>query len=74
MIAITYNKGVVLYKQHFGKLSGGTMAVTALKHFPSFFKRCTNPRAKQFLQDPCPIQNSVATMRVYKNIGAFSIW
>ena len=70
IVAIAYDKGVILCKQYFGRLSGNTMADIAREHFPSMFERSANPREKQFLQDGCPIQNSVAAKRVYDEIGA----
>ena len=47
------------------------VADIARENFPSMFERSANPRAKRFLQDGFPIQNSVAAKRVYDEIGAF---
>ena len=46
IVAIAYNKGVILCEQYFGRLSGGTMADIAHEHFPSMFERSANPRSK----------------------------
>ena len=70
-MARAYNKGVIPYEQYFTRLSGGTMVYTTREHFPSMFERSANKGAKPFFQDGCPIQNSVATKRVYDEIEAF---
>ena len=71
IVVIPYSKGVILCEQYFGRLSCGTTADIAREHFPSMFERSANSRAKRFLQDGFPIQNSVAAKRVYDEIGAF---
>ena len=70
-MAIAYNKVVIPYEQYFTKLSGGTMVYTTREHSPSMFERSANTGAKPFFQDGCPIQNSVATERVYDEVESF---
>ena len=71
ILAIAYNKGVILWEQYFGRLSGATMTNIAREHFPSMFERSANPRAKWTLQDGCPIENSFAARTEYDEIVAF---
>ena len=70
MVAIAYNRGVIMCEQYFGRINGEKMAEIANQHFPTMFERSASPRAKRFLQDGCPAQNSVATLRAYETMGA----
>ena len=47
------------------------MVYTTREHSPSMFERSANTGAKPFFQDACPIQNSVATERVYDEVESF---
>ena len=55
-VAIAYNKGVVLCKQHHWKVTGENFAKFIRATFPATFQKCLNPHADLFLQDGDPRQ------------------
>ena len=58
IVAIAYNKGVILCEQYHGRINGEMFADFILKHFNETFEKSANPRGKFFLQDGDPSQNS----------------
>ena len=58
IVAIAYNKGVILCEQYQGKVNGEMFANFVLEHFERTFKCSANPSGKLFLQDGDPNQNS----------------
>ena len=72
MVGISYNKGVVLCEQYFGRLNGAQMAKMIKRHFPHAFRQSINPKARRVLQDGCPVQNSVAAKRALQRVKGVS--
>ena len=70
MVAIAYNKGVVMCEQYEGSISGSKFAKLCDNHFPQAFMLSANPHYKLFLQDGDPSQNSAKAMQVFENMGA----
>lgn len=58
MVAISYDRGVVMCEQYFGSITGAKFADIVNSHFESAFERSINPRARRLLMDGCPRQNS----------------
>ena len=56
--AISHGKGVICCEQYEGKMSGELFANFVDENFEQVFQKSCNPRAKRFLQDGCPSQNS----------------
>jgi len=75
MVAISYNHGVVMCRQYFGRISGRKFANIVDEEFPKAFRKCGNPRVKRFLQDGDPSQNSAIARKAIKKTGTmlFSI-
>jgi len=75
MVAISYNRGVVMCEQYEGCISGSKFAKLADNHFPQAFLLSVNPYDKLFLQDGDPSQNSAKARDVFERMGAkvFSI-
>ena len=48
----------MLCEQYFGKISGEMFVDFIHKHFKEAFEKSNNPKAKLFLQDGDPSQNS----------------
>ena len=57
IVAISFNKGVILCEQYFGKISREMFAEFLHKHFKDAFEKSNNPKDKLFLQDGDPLQN-----------------
>ena len=57
MVAISYGKGVVLCEQYDGTITGPKFA-EILKSFLKAFNKSSSPKARRFLMDGCPRQNS----------------
>lgn len=70
-VSIAYGKGVIACDQFFERLTGEKFAVYVCDHFPQIFSKSANPKAKRFLQDGDPVQNSAAAKRAFKETGAF---
>ena len=58
IVAISFNKGIILCEQYFGKISGEMPADFIQKHLKETFEKSNNPSDKLFLQDGDPSQNS----------------
>ena len=58
IVAISFNKGVILCEQYFGKISGEILVEFIYKHFKEAFEKSKNPKHKLSLQDDDPPQNS----------------
>lgn len=68
MVAISYQRGVVLCERYHGSITGQKFAEIVYNHFPATFDKTINPRAKRILQDNCPRQNSaLAKKAIYSN-------
>ena len=74
-MAISFNKGVILCEQYFGKISGEMFADFIHKHFKEAFEKSNNPKDKIFLQDCDASQNSRKVNNAMYKMGAkkFSI-
>ena len=57
-VSIAYGKGVILCDQYLERLSGESFADYVRCRFPQIFEKSSNPKAKRFLQDGDPSQNS----------------
>ena len=67
IVALCFNKGVILCEQHFGKISGEMFAEFINKHFKEAFEKSNSPKDKLVLQDGDPSQNSrKANNAIYK--------
>ena len=75
IVAIAHQKGVVLCKQHEGKINGDMFSDFIKTHFQETFSRCRVPKGKSFVQDGCPVQNSKKARQALDTVGAikFSI-
>jgi transposase len=69
MVAISYGKGVVLCEQYEGTITGPKFA-EIVKSFPKAFNKSSNPKARRFLMDGCPRQNSKVAMRAIDKVNA----
>lgn len=69
MVAISYNKGVVLCKEFHFRLNGFKFARMVRRDFPLAFRLSNNPKSKRILQDGCPVQNSVRGKRAIDKLG-----
>ena len=58
MVAIFYGKGAVLCEQYDGPITGEKFAVIVKSSFEKAFENSSNPKARRFLMDGCPRQNS----------------
>lgn len=75
MVAMAYNKGVILCEQYFGRINGQKFADFITEHFTATFEQSANPRGRLFLQDGDPSQNSTLARKSMRAVGArnFSI-
>lgn len=69
MVAISYGKGVVLCEQYEGSITGPKFS-EIVKSFPKAFKKSSSPRARRFLMDGCPRQNSKVAVRAIEKVNA----
>ena len=69
MVAISYGKGVVLCEQYDGTITGKKFATIVHSSFPKAFENSSNPKAKRFLMDGCPRQNSKIAMHAIEKVG-----
>ena len=73
MVAISYGKGVVLCEQWGGPITGDKFAAIVRCCFKKAFRNSANPKAKRFLMDGCPHQNSKTAMYAIDRVdGKFS--
>ncbi len=75
IVAIAYNRGVILAEQYEGNLNGEKFANFIREQFPSLFEKSSNPKGKLFLQDGDPSQNSMKAQNAMRSVRAkkFSI-
>ena len=73
-VAVAYNKGVVLCKQHEWTITGENIARFIRAVFPTAFQLSANPESRLFLQDGDPRQNSVVAQEAMEDIGCQSFW
>eukprot|EP00111_Clytia_hemisphaerica_P007141 TCONS_00020741-protein len=69
MVAISYDKGVVMCKEFEFRLNGYKFARMVRRDFPLAFNLSNNPKAKRILQDGCPVQNSSRGRRAIDRLG-----
>ena len=70
MVAIAYEKGVVLCEQYTGHLNGQKFSDFIRDYFSEAFEKGSNPKGKLFLQDGDPSQNSRKARNAWDKIGA----
>ena len=58
IVAISFNKGVIVCERYFWKIIGEMFADFIHKHFKEALEKSNNPKNKLFLQDGNPSQNS----------------
>lgn len=75
MVAICFDKGVILCQQYDGRINGEMFAEFISEHFNETFEKSVNPRGRLFLQDGDPSQNSKKAMEALRKVRArkFSI-
>lgn len=75
MVAISYNKGVVMMDTYEGAITGEKMAVMVNNSFTQALNASNGPRAKRVLMDGCPRQNSKTALKAINGVDAkvFSI-
>jgi len=69
MVAISYERGVVLCEQY-DSMSGAKFAKMMDTCLPQAFNSSINPHDMRFVQDGDPCQNSAAAREVLQNLGA----
>ena len=69
MVAISFNKGVVLCEQYFGHITGQKVADLIKEKFADAFKNSVNSLCKRILMDGCPRQNSKVAVKAIEDIG-----
>ena len=70
IVAIAYDKGVVLSEQYTGRINGDMFANFVTEHFQDTFALSANPAGKLFLQDGDPSQNSKKANTSLEKVGA----
>lgn len=70
IVAIAYNKGVILAEQYEGHLNGQKFADFVREQFPILFENSSNKKGKLFLQDGDPSQNSRKAQEAIAAVGA----
>ena len=75
LVAIAFNRGVILCEQYHGKINDEMFGEFILEHFNDTFEKSANPKQKLLLQDGGPSQNSKKAKVALNSIGAeiFSI-
>jgi len=68
MVAISYNKGVVLCDEFEGAISGDKMVDIVKRTLPEAFERSINPQAKRLLMDGCPRQNCKKALKAIDDV------
>ena len=58
IVAISFNKGVILCEQYFGKISGEMFADFIHKHLKEGFRKSNNPKDKLFVYDGDPSESN----------------
>ena len=70
IVAIAYNKSVILAEQYEGNLNGQKFANFVREQFPTVFENSCNKKSKLFLQDGDPSQNSRKAKEAIAAVGA----
>ena len=70
VVAIAYNKGVILAEQYEGHLNGQKFADFVREQFPKLFENSSNKTGKLFLQNGDPGQNSRKAQQAISAVGA----
>ena len=70
IVAIAFNKGVILAEQYEGNLNGQKFADFVCEQFPTLFENSSNKNGKLFLQDGDPSQNSRKAQDAIAAVGA----
>lgn len=70
MVAISFNKGVVLCERYHGAITAEKMVNIVDEKFEDAFNASVNPRAKRFLMDNCPRQTSRKAYQAYDRVHA----
>ena len=70
MVGISYDKGIILCKQYFGRINGEKFSRFIFDNFESTFQKSLNPGNRMFLKDGGPSQNSKLAKQALKSIGA----
>ena len=68
MVAISYGKGVVFCEQWGGPITRDKFAAIVRCCFKKAFRNSANPKAKRFLMDGCPRQNSKTAMHAIDRV------
>ena len=68
--AISDGKGFICCVQYHGKMCGKLFEDFVKDNFEEVFEKSSNPRAKRFLHDGCPSQNSKVTKRAINGTSA----
>ena len=69
MVVISFSKGVLLWEQYFGPITGTKLAGIVDSSFYSVFENSINSVLKSFLMDGCPRQNWRTALRAVARIG-----
>ena len=70
MVAISYGRGVISCEQYTGRINGEKFAEYVRGGFDEIFELSSNPRARRFLQDGDPSQNSKKAKRAMDRMSA----
>lgn len=70
IVALSYNRGVVLCERYEGAITGQKYADIIDRAAPEAFRKSIAPRARRILQDGCPRQNSRVAMEAMDRNGA----
>ena len=69
IVVISFSKGLDLWEQYFGPITGTKFADIVDSSFHSAFDNSINPALQRFLMDGCPRQNSRTALRAIARIG-----
>ena len=70
MVGISYDKGIILCKQYFGRINVEKFSRFIFDNFELTFQKSLNPGNRMFLKDGGPSQNSKLAKQALKSIGA----
>ena len=70
MVAMSYDKGIVLCKQYMGPITGGMFADIVREEFPAALNASINAVALHLLKDGCPCQNSKVALDAIEDVNA----
>ena len=70
MVAISYDKGVVLAKQYFGSITGEKFTrILNSADFEDALENSGNPQLRRMLMDGCPRQNAGCALQAMEDLG-----